>query len=30
MVLEGERTVVDVDREFGIHDTTLGNRVRMH
>jgi transposase len=30
MVLEGDRTVVEVAREFGIHDTTLGNWVRLY
>ncbi|MEV6868972.1 transposase [Streptosporangium subroseum] len=30
MVLEGSRTVAEVAREFGIHDTTLGNWVRVY
>ena len=30
MVLEGNRTVAEVAREFGIHDTTLGNWVRVY
>ncbi|GAA2912965.1 hypothetical protein GCM10010517_79500 [Streptosporangium fragile] len=29
MVLDGDRTVTDVARECGIHDTTLGNWVRV-
>lgn len=28
MVLEGDRTVAEVAREIGIHDTTLGDWVR--
>ncbi|MFI6797169.1 IS3 family transposase [Streptosporangium canum] len=30
MVLEGERTVASVAREFGINPTTLGSRVNRH
>ncbi|RBQ15775.1 hypothetical protein DP939_34440 [Spongiactinospora rosea] len=30
MVLEGERTVVSVAREFGINASTLGNWVNRH
>ncbi|MFI7643149.1 hypothetical protein [Nonomuraea sp. NPDC049400] len=30
MVLEGERTVASVAREFGINASTLGSRVHRH
>lgn len=30
MVLEGDRTIAEVASEFGIHDTTLGNWVRIY
>lgn len=30
MVLDGPRTIVEVAREFGVHDTTLGNWVNTY
>jgi transposase len=30
MVLDGPRTIAEVAREFGVHDTTLGNWVNTY
>jgi transposase len=30
MVLDGPRTIAEVGREFGVHDTTLGNWVNTY